>query len=732
MGASVAGQIRIDLIAEAAKFNAGLQSGGQALGNFAEQAERVDRRLGSQKSLAEFAKREQDAWVRAMRSGDGPLQNAHGFLGGLDRDIGLVNQSRWKSMVPWGNSMRMELSREAAETAALIGSKQQVIVSRLRQAMTDIGMAGLRGGGVGGVVSAGLMNAAGAVMAHPLTAIGIGAAAYTAHRAYGVESQRDEYAREARNSALMLGQGVEDTSRMNAVGFDSQMLSRFQRATADRSEGFATLKIDPEKLGSQSLRESLGDVAKAFDSVRNPSDRAKIAFELFGKSGAQVLPILDHLKEKMDRVAGVRVVTPEQSERTRAYDVDKTRAADAMDTAYSRLLRPFEGLATGYQRMKEVFSTLVAHPGELLSRLSPSTPSRLDAISSRYKEEDYRIGHADELERERIASDAMAQSAKEKEKAEKAAAAHAKSEADELFRAMTAAKGIQEASLASWRDAMYGSGTSEEDRYRNEMRYRPRQEIEEGVDRLRGRREETLLGHEAQSSLNSMKTETPELRRDRAYAAAESWKKNHAATEQNDDAYWNLRTKAMRDYYREKAGLDAESLRASLRSPLEEYQERMKYLQDFARYRDQNGSGALSDRQNAALGDRYKRDLKSQVGVADPLGDYENSVKELDEAYRSGKSGITGDQYARRKKELRKQAVNGMISGEDESPRLAPAMTAGSQDAYSVIARGMIGDPKEKAAQETVTKLNEIDQRIAETNGKLADLVNLARGGKTL
>ena len=64
MGNSVAGQIRIDLIAQAAQFKAGIREGRQELGSFQEQFERFNRSFNSQKNIAARIGAEKDAWAR--------------------------------------------------------------------------------------------------------------------------------------------------------------------------------------------------------------------------------------------------------------------------------------------------------------------------------------------------------------------------------------------------------------------------------------------------------------------------------------------------------------------------------------------------------------------------------------------------------------------------------------------------------------------------------------------
>ncbi len=125
--ASIASQIRIDLITNSASFNSGMQSAGRdGFGSFKDQAEKFDRWFSSRKSVAQRMKEENDAWTRAMQGTGGPLARVGGgsILGqsfGPSGDSGFRNQTRWKSMIPWGNSATSSLSLEEANQAALLG-----------------------------------------------------------------------------------------------------------------------------------------------------------------------------------------------------------------------------------------------------------------------------------------------------------------------------------------------------------------------------------------------------------------------------------------------------------------------------------------------------------------------------------------------------------------------------------------------------------------------------------
>jgi len=143
MGASVAGQIRIDFLANAAQFTAGTRDARRDLGSFAEEYERTAGRVRqSQDALARDLQTRADAWRDAMRSlredvrnysGYDPRPNSRDMLGWYAMenlaaspvDLALRRQTRLRSLLPFGMSTRTELSRDEAEWAAMQGGQMQ-------------------------------------------------------------------------------------------------------------------------------------------------------------------------------------------------------------------------------------------------------------------------------------------------------------------------------------------------------------------------------------------------------------------------------------------------------------------------------------------------------------------------------------------------------------------------------------------------------------------------------
>ena len=120
MGSSVAGQIRIDLIAEAAQFTAGIRGGKQELGSFREEFERLNRSFDSQKNIAARIGAEKDAWSSAMK--------------GLRGDIA----SGGNSLLPWYGLDRMNARNNMAEDIwKTVHAKNQGILDSLTDKLDD-------------------------------------------------------------------------------------------------------------------------------------------------------------------------------------------------------------------------------------------------------------------------------------------------------------------------------------------------------------------------------------------------------------------------------------------------------------------------------------------------------------------------------------------------------------------------------------------------------------------
>ena len=139
---SVASEIRIDILANAARFKADMREAGrEGFGSFQDEFKKFQRSFDAQKQVMERSVAETRAWKSAMvdLNKDRGLFSPQDLMltGAAGKDQALRNSMRWKEMLP-GNSMRVELTREAAETAAAIGASKQTVIRSLAGAEAEL------------------------------------------------------------------------------------------------------------------------------------------------------------------------------------------------------------------------------------------------------------------------------------------------------------------------------------------------------------------------------------------------------------------------------------------------------------------------------------------------------------------------------------------------------------------------------------------------------------------
>ena len=188
----------------------------------------------------------------------------------------------------------------------------------------------------------------------------VGAAAYAAHNFMaGKSEEMRERARGALHTSQVLGTDVESASRLNAVGFTEEAGSHFQKSLFDNSEGFKNLGLDARKLAAEPLTQALAEVGEALKKTQNPADRAAAAMEIFGHSGAELIPVLTGLKKKLDAVSESAVVTAEKVEKTKQYDAAKALADRQWSEGGEHAARDLgvgEDFETRFQRYKGAYA----------------------------------------------------------------------------------------------------------------------------------------------------------------------------------------------------------------------------------------------------------------------------------------------------------------------------------------------------------------------------------------
>lgn len=777
MGDSVAGKIRIDLLANLAQFTGAMRQGArEGFGGFQQEAQKFDRwfqsRAQQQKRMAD----ESANWHAAMggiltgRGSRGSLraptyfgeaasagQSPWGEMPGPDR--ALRAHVRLRDSLPWGKSFRTTLSAEAAATAAAVGASKGRVAAAIASAARDMQSHMALLPGIGGMLGS-LGNLA---AAHPLATAG--AVAGLGYAKHAVD--RRALARTIKAESEMTGQTARDASLIHVAEVDPRSVGFFQRAMAERSdehrEAFGKLGLDPEKLAVKPMVEALRDAATGFERVRNAADRTQVAMTLFGRSGAQMMDILSDMNRMMDLAGEHEIIEAEDIQRVIAYDDAWKGAKNSIGSVFTAIDRGL-GKAAGGHEISTTFARTLEAIGHLV---------RLDEAGSvkaqkRWAKEDYRIEHASEVERANAAQAELAKKAKEEAEARKQAAKLAKEQAASLRDAQSSvfrlSHGGDELARLEYQTKLTQGGLRPGTReFRDRM---------ETYDNTRWRTEaRNRLAERA----------TPEEAVDKELQRIDFL---HQRRMVNEDEYRRLRNGAMEDYYRRAYELDARQLARETETPNERFRRRLRDL-------DQ-AEGAGMFHENPQLAGRARRRIEDEargaLGIRNPERDYEKSFRDLDEAKRSSdeaferrrrevgpmtdedferrraelersRSDITNEdywnrrreldrardpnseeyqrrqraleelrpeisdeEYQNRRKELRKQAAE-QLTPEARDVAPAAAMQVGSREAYSTLVQGLLGNQREQLQREANAKLDRIEQAIRERNGQQVEIL---------
>jgi len=398
--ASVAGSIRIEMIANTARFTGGLREGGQALNSFHDQFQKVQRGFNSQKAVGERIGAESAAWKSSMKELRADYgMNARGSMlpwysmerMNLRPDQAERNRIRWANMLPWGNTMRTTLTAEAAATAAAIGDGTKKIGHALRASHGELT---LLAGEIGGAAGFGGLGMMARFFTSPL---GIAAAAATLYTVKAIADAREHnrLAGEARHAAFQAGIGVEDASKLLYAGVDPMHISRMQRALWEgnprQAAAFSELGLDRRELTNLPATETLGKVFDSLEGIVNPAKQTALAMDLFGKSGAEILPVMKEFREKLKDMPAFYKVTPAEAEEAKASE----RAAKGAKSAAWGIFS-----TKWWNRRFEDVMTL--RPLTLMGKLAESEGSGTpfdDPLGETRRGEDWRQDNADELAR---------------------------------------------------------------------------------------------------------------------------------------------------------------------------------------------------------------------------------------------------------------------------------------------------------------------------------------------
>jgi hypothetical protein len=189
-----------------------------------------------------------------------------------------------------------------------------------------------------------------------MAAVGAAAVAAAGALAMMVKSSIDT-ADEISKAAQKVGIGTEELSRlryaadMSGVSFDGLQtsVSKLNRnmvaaaaGTASAQAGFAALGVSVTKSDGtlRSSTDVMGDVADRFAKMDDGAQKSAIAMQIFGKSGADMIPMLNGGR------AALEELTSEADKFGIVIDTETGRKAEAFNDNISRLQGVLSSLAT--------------------------------------------------------------------------------------------------------------------------------------------------------------------------------------------------------------------------------------------------------------------------------------------------------------------------------------------------------------------------------------------------
>ena len=175
---------------------------------------------------------------------------------------------------------------------------------------TSLGKIGLAAGVAGVAVKAGMALAEGAMDAARAVADGFGEAIDLGGRLTDLSSRTGESA----GSLLVLERAFTNTGvSADSVGTSMNKMQKFMTDAAQggaaQSEAMQRLGLTMGDLAGKTPTEQMAVFAKRISSIQDPAQRAEAAMSIFGKSGGELLPILNNfsgeLQSARDQLGGM-------------------------------------------------------------------------------------------------------------------------------------------------------------------------------------------------------------------------------------------------------------------------------------------------------------------------------------------------------------------------------------------------------------------------------------------
>ena len=115
--------------------------------------------------------------------------------------------------------------------------------------------------------------------------------------------------------------------------------------TGEARDAFRRLGIDAAKFSQLRLEDQFFAVARAFESIKDPGERVRLAFKLFDTEGVRVLQVLSQGER------GVRALTDEFASLAGVMDAGVVDQSTRVTDAFGRLTTAFEGAGRSLVRV---------------------------------------------------------------------------------------------------------------------------------------------------------------------------------------------------------------------------------------------------------------------------------------------------------------------------------------------------------------------------------------------
>ena len=192
--------------------------------------------------------------------------------------------------------------------------------------------------------------------------------------------------------SLVAGEaGVSTQSLTNTLGIMQRNIVELERGTATQVRAFEALGLSIVNLQGLNADEQFEQIANALNNVQDPAERTALAMEVFGRSGREVINMLDGYSDKLADA------TEFQRRFGIAISQTDAEAIERANDAVGRLREAFGGLgnlmaAAVAPAVERTSNLLLSLAGRIADRVNPPTdrfsfileglPSRMEAAAS--------------------------------------------------------------------------------------------------------------------------------------------------------------------------------------------------------------------------------------------------------------------------------------------------------------------------------------------------------------